>query len=191
MLISGSNFYQRTSDIKKVYLSISPSVSELTPKNQLSMKFLILTAAFLATVSLVASQGQTRCTTREVRLVKRKTCAARCTANVNVCGGGSCQALPDGIRNCTCDAGFVNTWNGALCIPKCIRGCMAAGGTCDAPGVCNCPNSTQYFTNGQCVTNTLCGADCFGKICDGTSCSCAANYYELVNGTTCVPTCRK
>ncbi|KAL5279847.1 hypothetical protein ACFFRR_004079 [Megaselia abdita] len=157
------------------------------------MKLFLTVAAFLATLSLVASEGQTRCSIQEINLTARQTCAARCTANVDVCGGGSCEVLEGGgtgIRKCVCDEGFAPVANDALCIPKCINGCKAAGGSCDAPGVCNCADKSHYFSNGQCVTKAECNGECFGKICTATSCECAAGFFKLVDGK-CVPTCQE
>lgn len=148
----------------------------------------------MATVNLVAGAGQTKCSSNEVFLPARQTCAARCTANHESCGGGKCEVLEGGgtgIRKCVCDAGFQNSGSGALCVTDCatVAGCQAAGGKCDAPGVCNCADKANYFVNRQCVPKAECNGDCYGKICDASKCECAPGFYELVDGK-CKPTCQ-
>ncbi|KAL5284862.1 hypothetical protein ACFFRR_006900 [Megaselia abdita] len=148
----------------------------------------------LSTVVLAAGEGQTKCSMNEIFLSARGTCAERCTANQNTCGGGECEVLPGGgtgVRDCICKPGFVNGGSSkAMCLVDCgtVVGCQAAGGRCDAPGVCNCASPGNYFTNRQCTPKPECNGDCYGKICDASGCNCAPGFYELVDGK-CKPTC--
>ncbi|KAL5280014.1 hypothetical protein ACFFRR_004180 [Megaselia abdita] len=141
--------------------------------------------AFIILVALsLASSAYGACSQSEVFLSNRNLCAAKCTATSTTCGGGTCQGT-----TCTCDAGYQNTASGALCVPICVRGCVASGGSCSAPGVCDCKDPTQYYDAAtlKCVAKPECGGDCTGKICDVSGCNCAPGYVEEAG--KCVPTC--
>lgn len=146
------------------------------------MKTFIALAA-LVVLSLASSANGT-CSSSEVFITNRSVCAAKCTATSTTCGGGTCQGT-----KCVCEPGYQNTPSGDLCVPVCVRGCVAAGGLCNAPGVCECKDSTQYFDTAtlKCVVNADCDGDCYGKLCDASGCKCAPEY-TLVEGS-CEPTC--
>lgn len=141
-------------------------------------QFLIIFACF----AWVAAQGQTKCTLSEVFLSARSTCAGRCTAQQQTCGGGSCAGT--GMADCVCDPGYTLTPAKTLCVPDCstVIGCKVAGGSCDAPGICNCDAKGTYFENRQCVPKPECEGDCYGKVCDAAGCKCDEKSYELIDG---------
>lgn len=148
----------------------------------------------LAAIYFALCESKQQCSSNEISFPARDCCAGRCTANHASCGGGSCEVLPaggTGDRNCACSAGFKNTQSKALCVPDCSAnpGCVAAGGKCDAPGICNCASASNYFANKQCLPKPECNGDCYGKICDASGCKCATGFYALVNGK-CKPTCQ-
>lgn len=142
------------------------------------MKQIIILIVFVA-LAAAQSKNNTCVYNQEVFLKARGICAGTCTENHSTCGGGTCKGL-----ECVCEPRFKLTKAKTLCVPDCstVENCNVAGGSCDAPGICNCAAKGTYFENGKCLAKTQCEGDCHGKICDASGCKCDEKYYEAVNG---------
>ena len=113
-----------------------------------------------------------------------------CEKNSDCSGNKRClnNKCVDYCYNISCIAGYTTeeNSNGCCCVSLCSDNCTI----CSSSGSCTQCKSGYYLSNGSCVAEKSCGANC--SVCDKTTgkCTTCESKYSLINGTCLRPSMR-
>uniref|UniRef100_T1GUB6 EGF-like domain-containing protein n=1 Tax=Megaselia scalaris TaxID=36166 RepID=T1GUB6_MEGSC len=137
------------------------------------------------------------CPGHESLLVGPGVCVWRCKGELGHCGyNGTCSATGE----CQCEAGYQQTSNKLLCMPRCLVGCINSDKIrCSAKRYCDCGPTEKFYPYGnKCVPRDnfdLCKGFCkSGGLCDGDEngpfCQCKEGWKNTdASRTECEPDC--